>query len=108
MLSCAKNTEEEASLRQEGEFLSLDSLKRSDNNDEDDDGTGAEDNNCYRDGAGAGDGDGGGDRNNGAGGGSAECPGFLSQSAITEAFVAMAKAKPSLSTESRKTEAGEK
>ena len=72
-LSDEKNTEEEASLRHKGEFLSSDLLDY-DDNDDDDDETSAEDNNWYgnSDGANAGAGNGGGDRNTGAGGGSME------------------------------------
>ena len=96
MLSNEKYTEEEASSSHEGEFLSLDSLERSDNNDEGNDGTGAEENNCYGDGE---DGsDGVDDRNTGARGGSAEWLGSLGPSALTEAFSDMAKAKASSST----------
>ena len=78
---------------------------------EDDDRTGAKDNNCDNDGAGAGARivNCGGDRNTGAGGGSAKLIGFLSPSTRKEALGAMAKAKASSSTASRKkTEAGKK
>ena len=59
-----------------------------------DNGTGAKDTNY--------EGESGGDKNTGAGGGSAEWLNFLSRIARTEALVAMAKAKVSLSTASRK------
>ena len=62
----AKKTEEEASLRHEGKLPSSDLSERSYDNNDDDDGTGSKENNCY------GDGDGGGDRNTGAEGGSTE------------------------------------
>ena len=96
MLSDAKDTREKASLRPEGESLLLDSSERSDNNDEDDDGNDAKEKNCYDYG------NSGGHRNTGARGGSAEWLGFLSLSALTEAFGAMAKAKASSSKKSRK------
>ena len=51
MLSYAKNTEEEASSRYEGESSSLD-LSDSDDKDDGDDETGAKDNTCYGDGDG--------------------------------------------------------
>ena len=70
---------------------SSDSLERSYDNDDDDDGTGAEDKNCYRDG------DGGGDMNTGSEGGSTEWMRFLSPSALSETFGAMVKAKASSS-----------
>ena len=54
MLLDAKNTEEEASSRHEGELSLSDSSERSDKNDDDDDGNCAKDNNCYIDGNGAG------------------------------------------------------
>ena len=91
-------------MRHEVESWSLDSSERSDNNDDDDEGTGAKDKNCY----GNSDGDGGGDRNTGARGGSTECLGFLSLSAITEAFNAMAKSKASSSTKLIKIEVRKK
>ena len=96
----AKNTKEEASSRHKDESSSSDSSERSDNNNDDDDRTGAEDNNCY--------GKGGGDRNTGARRGSAEWIGFLSLRALSETFGAMAKAKASSSTKSRKPEVGKK
>ena len=89
-----KNTEEEASLRHEGESSFSYSSERSNDNDEDDDGTGAKDKNCYR--------DGGGDRNTGARGGSAEWMGFLRPSTPTEALDATEKPKAPLSTKPRK------
>ena len=104
MLSDAKNTEEEASLRQKGESLLLDLSERSDDNDEDDDGTGAKEKNCY--GNDAGDGNGGDDNNTGTGGGSVEWLEILDPSALIEAFGAMAKAKSSSSTKSRKPDVG--
>ena len=91
-----KKTNEEASLRHEGESSSSDSSD-SDDNDYDDDGTGAKYKTCY------GDGNGGGDSNTGAGGGSAEWMRFLIPSALSETFGDMAKAKASLSTKSKKT-----
>ena len=102
MISKAKNTEEEASLRHEGESLLSDSLERSDNNDEDDDRNGAEGNNCY------GDGNGRGGRNTNTGGGFAEWLGLLIPSALTEAFGAMEKAKASSLTKSGKNQSWEK
>ena len=61
-------------MSHEGELLSSDSSERSDNNDEDDYGTGAKDNNCCVNGNGDGDrygdGDGTGDRNTGTRGSS--------------------------------------
>ena len=106
-LSDEKNTEEEASSRHEVESLSWDSSgsSDSDDNDDDDDNTGAEYNTCY--GNCDGDGDGGGD-STGAGGGSEEWMRFLSPSALSETLGAMAKAKLSSSTKSRKPEVGEK
>ena len=98
----AKNTEEEASSRHESESLSSDSLEKSDNNNDDDNGAGAEAKKYYV----AGSGDGGGDRNTGARGGSAECMGFLIPSELSETFGAMAKAKASSSTKSRKLKFG--
>ena len=83
-------------------MLSWDSLERSEDNNEDDDGTRVENNNCY------GNGDGRGDGNTGDRGGLAECLGFLSPSAPTEALGVMAKAKASLSTKSRKKRSWEK
>ena len=98
-----KNTEDEASSRHEGESSLSDLSERyDDNDDDDDDGTGDEDNNCYNDG------NDGGDRNTGTGGGSTECMGYLSPSALSETFGAMAKAKASSSTKSRKSEVGKK
>ena len=108
MLLDAKNTEEEASSRDKGKFLLSDLLERSDDNNNDDEGTVAKDNNCYGNGDSNINGNGninrngGGDRNTGAGGGSGKCLGFLSPSALTEAFGAMAKAKASSSTKLRK------
>ena len=99
VLSDAKNTQEETSREHEGELLSWDSLERSEDNNEDDDGTRAEDNNCGGNVQGdrnTGDGNGGGDRNTGAGGGSAEWLSLLSPSALTEALSAMGKTKASL------------
>ena len=93
MLLDVKNTKEEASSRHKFELSSSDSLGRSDNNYDDDNRTGAEDKNCY--GGSAVIGDGGGDSNTGAGGGSAVCLRFLSSSALTEAFSAIAKSKAS-------------
>ena len=57
LLSYAKNTEEEASLRHKGESPSSDSSD-SEDNDDDDDNTGAKYNTCYDDGNGAVDGGG--------------------------------------------------
>ena len=74
--------------------MSLSDLSDSDKNDDDDVKTGSEDNTCY--------GDGGGERNTSAGGGSAEWMRFPSLSALSETLGAMAKAKASPSTESRK------
>ena len=65
--------------------------ERSDNNDGDDDGTGAEYNKCY----GASNGDGRGDMNTGAGGRSAEWLVFLIPSALTEAFGALGNSNAS-------------
>ena len=62
----ARDNKEEASLGNKGESALLYSSEKSDNEDEDDDRTGADDNSC--DGDGADDGDGGGDRNTSAGG----------------------------------------
>ena len=86
--------------------MSSDSSERSDKNNDDDDGTGAEDKKFYGDGDG--DSDGRGDRNTGAGGGSAEWMGFLIPIALLETFGAMAKVKASLSTKLRKTRSWEK
>ena len=76
---------------------SLSKLSGSSNDeDEEDDGTGAEDIN------GDSNGNGGGDRDTGAGGRSAEWLRFLSLGARAEVLSAMAKAKASLLTASRK------
>ena len=69
VLSDTKNTEEEASSRQEGKSLLSDLSLRSDNNNEYDDGNGAEDNTCYVESNGNGNEDGRGDMNMGVGGG---------------------------------------
>ena len=87
-------------MRNEGESPSSDSSERSDDNDDDDDGNGAKDNNGYS--------DGGGDRNTGAGGGSAEWMDLLIPSSLSETFRALAKARASLLTKSRKSEVGKK
>ena len=102
-----KNTEDEASSRHEGESSLSDLSERyDDNDDDDDDGIVAKDNNCYEDGDSTG--GGGVDKSTGARGGSAEWMGFLSLSALSETFGAMAKAKASSSTKSRKSEVGKK
>ena len=105
MLSDAKTTEKKTSSRYEGELTSLDSFERSDDSNEDDDKTGAKNNNFY--GNRNGDGDGGGDRYTGAEGGYSEWLGFLSPSALFETVGAMAKAKASSSTKSRKNQSWE-
>ena len=68
----------------------------SDDNNDDNDGTGAKDNTCY--GEVDGNGYNRGDRNTGAEGGSTERMLFLSPSALSETFGAMAKAKAPSST----------
>ena len=98
VLSDDENTKEEALSGHKSELLSLDSSERSDDNDEDYDGTGAKDNNC----------DNGGDRNTDARWGYAECLRFLGSIAITEPSGAMAKAKSSLATKPRKNRSWEK
>ena len=75
-------------------------MESADDEDEYYDGTGAENNNYDRDGTV--NGDGGGDSNTGALGGSTERIRFLHLSAQTEPLGAMAKAKASSSTASRK------
>ena len=98
MLSDAEYTDEEASPGHEGESLLSDLSESSEDEDEYYDRTGAKDNNYNVEG---GD-DVRGDRNTGSGGGSAEWLRFLSLSALTETLGAMAKAKSSSSTASRK------
>ena len=74
-----------------------------DDNGDDDDNTDAKDNTCYSGSAGN-----GGGNSTGTGGGSAEWMRFLSPSALSETLGAMAKAKASSSTNSRKTQSWEK
>ena len=96
MLYDAEDNEEEDLSGHEGESSSPKLLDISDDQDEEEDGTGAEDIN------GNGDGNIGGDRNTGARGGSVEWIGFLSPSAQTEALGDLAKTKASSPTASRR------
>ena len=96
MLYDAEDNEEEDLSGHEGESSSPKLLDISDDQDEEEDGTGAEDIN------GNGDGNIGGDRNTGARGGSAEWIRLLILGAQTEALGAMAKAKASSLTALRK------
>ena len=87
MLYDAEDNEEEDLSGHKGESSSPKLLDISDDQDEEEDGTGAEDIN------GNGDGNIGGDRNTGARGGSASCIRFLSPSPRTEALGAIEKVR---------------
>ena len=97
MLYDTEDNKEEASLRHKSELLSSKILESSDDENEEEDGTGVREINGNVNS----DGDGGGDRNTGDGGGSTEWLRFLSPGAQTEELGAMAKAKESSLTASR-------